>query len=179
MIRIRKHDLGISTSGWTRYQMHLTGSDLNVALARTENPRCTRSIQGHSGIPRVDSKLFSSVSVESIRLPYRISEHLQVNRRRRTERWRHQWSQRKESTSLVSTGPFEISLPDFIEFSANEPRMVHYKYSKKLDLDAVYTFGLKIAPHPGLTFFQTGIFAIILYNRMPSEASARVVKFSK
>ena len=37
LMRRQKHDLGISTSGWTRYQLHQTRSDLNVALTQTEN----------------------------------------------------------------------------------------------------------------------------------------------
>ena len=40
-------DLGISTSGWTRYQVHQTGLDVNVAWTRF-------SIQGHSGVPKID-----------------------------------------------------------------------------------------------------------------------------
>ena len=48
MIRISTHDLGIATSGWTRYQMHQTGLDLNVVLIHA------RKVQVHSGVPRID-----------------------------------------------------------------------------------------------------------------------------
>ena len=47
---------------------------------------------------------------------------------------------------------------------------------EKPDNDAVYTFDVKIDLDRGLTFFQTGSFAIVLCNTMPSEAWVRVVK---
>ena len=51
--------------------------------------------------------------------------------------------------------------------------MVHTRHSKRLDLDAVYIFDLKIAQDRGLTFFQMDSFAIVLKNTMPTEALAK------
>ena len=50
---------------------------------------------------------------------------------------------------------------------------------KTPDLDAVYTFDLKIAQARGLVSYLTGRCAIILYDTMPSEALVRVVKSHK
>ena len=36
-IRISTSDLGISTNGWKRYQLHQTRSDMNIVLTHTEN----------------------------------------------------------------------------------------------------------------------------------------------
>ena len=46
--------------------------------------------------------------------------------------------------------PLEGALPDAMESPTNEPRMVHYKNLRRLDLDAVCTFDLKIAQDLGL-----------------------------
>ena len=65
---------------------------------------------------------------------------------------------------LLSDDPLEAPLPDFKEFSTDEPRMVHCRHPKYPALDAVYTFDVKIAQDRGLTFHHTCSFAIVLNN---------------
>ena len=57
--------------------------------------------------------------------------------------------------------------------------MAPYTQSKRPDLDARYIIDLKIAQDRGLKFGQTGSFAIILYNTMPTGALVKVVKFNR
>ena len=59
--------------------------------------------------------------------------------------------------------PLDDSLPEASDFSTGVPKTVPYKHSKKKpDHDAVYMFNLKISQDRGLTFRQTGRFAIVL-----------------
>ena len=55
----QKNDPGISTIGWTRYQLHQTMSDLNTALTHMEDPLYISAIQDHGGAPKSDPKLFA------------------------------------------------------------------------------------------------------------------------
>ena len=58
--------------------------------------------------------------------------------------------------------------------------MVHQIHSKKTpDLDAVYTFDLKIAQARGLVSYLTGRCAVIQNDTTPSEALVRVVEISQ
>ena len=53
--------------------------------------------------------------------------------------------------------PLELSLPDFMEYTTNDLRMVH-KHSRRPDLDAAYAFDFE--DHTGKFFFlQTDSFA--------------------
>ena len=53
MTRIPTHDLGISTGGWTRYQLHQTGLDFNIVLTPLGELVYMRSTRGDSGVPRI------------------------------------------------------------------------------------------------------------------------------
>ena len=44
MIRIPKHDLGFSISGWTRYEMHQTRLDLSIVFGHTGSSNNYKSI---------------------------------------------------------------------------------------------------------------------------------------
>ena len=69
MIRIPTHDLGISTSGCARYQMHPTGLDWNVVLTRSL--QYMRATQGRSGIPRIEPNFFTLLEI-----PYEWKVHM-------------------------------------------------------------------------------------------------------
>ena len=78
----------------------------NNVLTRMESLSTSSLMQSYSGVPRTDPTFFwslkiPSVCVESIHLPRKIFGQLQVNRRRRTDCWRHQWSQRIASMFLL------------------------------------------------------------------------------
>ena len=66
--------------------------------------------------------------------------------------------------------PLVNSLLEASNVFTSVPKMAPYKNSNRPDLDAVYTFDLKIAQDRGLKFYQTGSFAIILFHTMPTEA---------
>ena len=56
-------DRGISTSGWTRYQAHETEFDLNIYLDSHGEPQYIRSVEGHSGVPRIDPLIFTLLEI--------------------------------------------------------------------------------------------------------------------
>ena len=68
-----------------------------------------RSLQGHCGVPEVSPLFFTLLEIphdwKLTYLSYRILEQWQVNRTRRTDRRRHQWSQRKTSMHRREDAP--------------------------------------------------------------------------
>ena len=72
-----------------------------------------------------------------------------------------------------------IQLLEASDVSTGVPIMVPYKKSKRLDLDAVDIFDLRIAQDRGLKFYQSDRFSIILYNTMPTEALPNVLKYHR
>ena len=73
--------------------------------------------------------------------------------------------------------PLDNSLPEVSDVPTGAPNIMPYKHSHRPDLGAVYIYDLHIAQDRGLTFYQTGSFAIILYNTIPRDAWVKVMKF--
>ena len=80
----------------------------------------------------------------------------------------------KQTCFFSAMDPSEKLVPDLQGLSKDEPRIMHYKHSKRPVHDAVSTFDLKIAQDRGLTFDQTGSVAINLYDTTPTKALVRV-----
>ena len=51
----------IFARGWTRDQLHQTGLDSNTVLTHTE--KLITAMEGHSGVPRIDSQFFTSFEI--------------------------------------------------------------------------------------------------------------------
>ena len=86
-------------------------------------------------------------------LPHRILTYLQSKEGASSQLWTHWRSPISQNSPRTTNGALQTF--------------------KRPDLDAVYTFDLHIAQDRGLTFYETGSFAMILYDTMLSEVMVK------